>query len=92
MQTAVALGLETLKLFPAGELGPGWIRAMAGPFPDVRFVAVGGVSAANAEDFVDAGAIGVGIASSLDPGELPRLLQRVGKAAHSRLGADRGGR
>ena len=34
-------GFRTLKLFPARELGPGWIRALAGPFPEIRFVAVG---------------------------------------------------
>jgi Entner-Doudoroff aldolase len=74
VQAALALGCTTLKLFPAGELGPGWLRALAGPFPQARFVAVGGITRANAAKFMAAGAIGVGIGSSLDPAELPELL------------------
>jgi Entner-Doudoroff aldolase len=77
VQAALALGCRTLKLFPAHELGPGWIRALAGPFPDARFVAVGGVSAADAADFVAAGAIGVGVGAALDPAVLPALLQEL---------------
>jgi 2-dehydro-3-deoxyphosphogluconate aldolase/(4S)-4-hydroxy-2-oxoglutarate aldolase len=77
VQEALASGFRTLKLFPARELGPGWIRALAGPFPEVRFVAVGGVTAANASEFVEAGAIAVAIGSGLDPTELPALLERL---------------
>jgi 2-dehydro-3-deoxyphosphogluconate aldolase/(4S)-4-hydroxy-2-oxoglutarate aldolase len=77
VQAALALGCRALKLFPAGELGPAWIRAYAGPFPKARFVAVGGVSAANAGDFIAAGAIGVGIGGALDPAVLPDLLAEL---------------
>jgi 2-dehydro-3-deoxyphosphogluconate aldolase / (4S)-4-hydroxy-2-oxoglutarate aldolase len=77
VQEALASGFRTLKLFPARELGPGWIRALAGPFPEVRLVAVGGVTAANASEFVEAGAIAVAIGSGLDPAELPALLERL---------------
>ncbi len=77
VQEALASGFRTLKLFPARELGPGWIRALAGPFPEIRFVAVGGVTAANASEFVEAGAIAVAIGSGLDPTELPALLERL---------------
>jgi 2-dehydro-3-deoxyphosphogluconate aldolase / (4S)-4-hydroxy-2-oxoglutarate aldolase len=79
VQAALELGLQTLKLFPAGELGHGWIRAMAAPFPQVRFVAVGGVSAANADEFIDAGVIGVGLGSGLVDADLPALLARLGR-------------
>ena len=85
VQAALALGCRTLKLFPAGELTPAWIRALAGPFPDARLVAVGGITAANAEEFVDAGAIGVAIGSGLDPASLrPLLGQLRNAAAHGR--------
>jgi Entner-Doudoroff aldolase len=86
VQAAVRLGCRTLKLFPAGALGPGWIRALAGPFPDVDFVAVGGLSAANAEEFVAAGAVAVGIGSGLDENELRELLERLRSAASARAG------
>jgi 2-dehydro-3-deoxyphosphogluconate aldolase/(4S)-4-hydroxy-2-oxoglutarate aldolase len=77
VQEALASGLRTLKLFPARELGPSWIRALAGPFPEVRFVAVGGVTAANASKFIEAGAIAVGIGSGLDLTDLSALLERL---------------
>jgi 2-dehydro-3-deoxyphosphogluconate aldolase/(4S)-4-hydroxy-2-oxoglutarate aldolase len=77
VQAALALDCRTLKLFPARELGPGWIPALAGPFPDARFVAVGGVSVGDAADFVAAGAIGVGIGAALDPSVLPDLLREL---------------
>jgi Entner-Doudoroff aldolase len=76
-QRAVALGCQTLKLFPAGALGPAWLRALAGPFPHVDFVAVGGIDATNAPAFVEAGAVGVGIGSALEPSQLPALVRRL---------------
>jgi 2-dehydro-3-deoxyphosphogluconate aldolase / (4S)-4-hydroxy-2-oxoglutarate aldolase len=77
VQAAIGNGFRTLKLFPARDLGAGWIRALSGPFPETAFVAVGGITAANAEDFIAAGAVGVGIGSGLDADELPALLERL---------------
>lgn len=37
-------GITTAKLFPAEALGgPDYLRALAGPFPEVRFCATGGI-------------------------------------------------
>jgi 2-dehydro-3-deoxyphosphogluconate aldolase/(4S)-4-hydroxy-2-oxoglutarate aldolase len=76
-QAALAIGCRTLKLFPASALGPAWIRALAGPFPSARFVAVGGVTPENARDFVAAGAIGVGIGTALEPKALRQVLRSL---------------
>lgn len=74
IQAAGRIGLRWLKVFPASALGPGWIRAMRGPFPAARFVATGGVDAANARQFLDAGAHVVAVGSALeDPGQLAKL-------------------
>ncbi|MFF2390576.1 bifunctional 4-hydroxy-2-oxoglutarate aldolase/2-dehydro-3-deoxy-phosphogluconate aldolase [Agromyces sp. NPDC058104] len=68
------LGLRWQKAFPAAELGVSWIRAMHGPFADVRFVATGGISAANAASFLAGGASAVAIGSALeDATQLPAL-------------------
>jgi len=49
VQRALALGCTDLKLFPAGVLGgPDLIRALGGPFPQVRFVPSGGIDASTA--------------------------------------------
>ncbi|GAA1750849.1 bifunctional 4-hydroxy-2-oxoglutarate aldolase/2-dehydro-3-deoxy-phosphogluconate aldolase [Agromyces humatus] len=74
VQAAMALGLTWLKAFPASVLGPGWFRAMAGPFPAARFVATGGMDASNAGAFLDAGVRTVAVGSALeDPAQLPAL-------------------
>ncbi|UOE45731.1 bifunctional 4-hydroxy-2-oxoglutarate aldolase/2-dehydro-3-deoxy-phosphogluconate aldolase [Agromyces larvae] len=80
VQAAVREGLTWLKAFPASELGPGWIRAMHGPFPNVSFVATGGVSAENATGFLDAGCRVVALGSAFEDeqslGRVAALLAR----------------
>ena len=74
VQAAVKEGLTWVKAFPASLLGTGWFRAMRGPFPDVTFVATGGMDAANARSFLDAGVRVVAVGSALeDPSQLPAL-------------------
>ena len=60
---AKALGLTWLKAFPASLLGPEWIRAMKGPFPDVQFVGTGGMKAVTARGYLSAGLSVVGLSS-----------------------------
>jgi 2-dehydro-3-deoxyphosphogluconate aldolase/(4S)-4-hydroxy-2-oxoglutarate aldolase len=60
---AKALGLSWLKAFPASLLGPEWVKAMKGPFPDVQFVATGGMKAATAGTYLAAGVSVVGLSS-----------------------------
>ncbi|MDR6508460.1 bifunctional 4-hydroxy-2-oxoglutarate aldolase/2-dehydro-3-deoxy-phosphogluconate aldolase [Arthrobacter oryzae] len=60
---AKAFGLSWLKAFPASVLGPDWIKAMKGPFPDVRFIATGGMRAATTNLYLDAGVSVVGLSS-----------------------------
>jgi 2-dehydro-3-deoxyphosphogluconate aldolase / (4S)-4-hydroxy-2-oxoglutarate aldolase len=62
---ARAYGFSVLKLFP-GELGGiGHLKSLRGPFPDLHFMPTGGVNNANIQDWANAGAIAVGIGSSL---------------------------
>jgi len=78
IQRCARLGLRWLKAFPAASLGPGWISAMHGPFPEMRFVATGGVSVANADQFLAAGARAVSLGSALaDPDQLDALSRLV---------------
>ncbi|WP_246407238.1 bifunctional 4-hydroxy-2-oxoglutarate aldolase/2-dehydro-3-deoxy-phosphogluconate aldolase [Nocardiopsis aegyptia] len=65
---AVRLGVTAVKAFPASILGPAWISAIAGPFPELRVVATGGVNARSAPDYLRAGALGVGVGRSLTAG------------------------
>ena len=61
---AVAAGCRWLKVFPAASLQPAWFSAIRGPFPTVRLVATGGVTAATARSFLDAGASAIGVGSA----------------------------
>lgn len=74
VQLAVSLGLTWLKAFPATWLGSGWFRHIRGPFPQVRFVATGGLDASNVEEFLDAGVRVAAVGSALeDASQLERL-------------------
>ena len=77
VQAALGLGCAAVKIFPADLLGPAWFRALRGPFPRARLVAVGGVTHANARAFVEAGAVGVGMGSGLQIGALAELLREL---------------
>lgn len=61
-----ALGLDALKLFPSDTVGPAHLRALRSVFPDVAFVPTGGVSAANAAGWFEAGAHALGLAGEFD--------------------------
>lgn len=74
VQAARRLGLVWLKAFPAAQLTAAWIGAQLGPFPQVRFVATGGVDSTNAQGFLDAGARAVAVGGALsDPDQIARL-------------------
>jgi 2-dehydro-3-deoxyphosphogluconate aldolase/(4S)-4-hydroxy-2-oxoglutarate aldolase len=53
-------GAALVKLFPAGAVGADYVRAVRAPLADVPLLATGGVTAANARAFLDAGAAAVG--------------------------------
>jgi len=81
VQSALTAGLTWLKAFPASVLGPQWLTAMNGPFPQARFVTTGGMNAANAGEYLDAGAHVVAVGSALeDPAQLPQLAALLGAA------------
>ena len=65
IMAARAQGSEVVKLFPAGVMGPGYVRDLRGPYPDLSLLVVGGVTADNAAEFMRAGAVGVGVGSYL---------------------------
>lgn len=50
---ALDAGFDTVKLFPAAQAGGlGMLKAMAGPFPQVRFCPTGGIDATSAPSFL----------------------------------------
>lgn len=63
--TAYDNGADFVKLFPAGNLGVGYIKSVCGPLNHIPFLAVGGINAANRADFIKAGVKGVGVGGNL---------------------------
>lgn len=62
---AVELGADFVKVFPAGSVGPGHVSAMRGPLDQLPIIPTGGVNLDNAGEFVEAGALAVGVGSAL---------------------------
>lgn len=53
LMTAMAAGYCSCKFFPAENAGGvGTLKALAGPFPEARFIATGGLSIANAPGYL----------------------------------------
>jgi len=54
--TAWEAGADMVKVFPANVLGPGYLKAVHGPLPQIPLVPTGGVTAKTAGEFIHAGA------------------------------------
>lgn len=90
---AYAAGADFVKVFPAGDLGAGYIKALSGgPYPHIPLLAVGGVSEKNAGEFLKAGALGVGIGGNLTKRELIAAgnYEEITKTARAVVEACRG--
>jgi 2-dehydro-3-deoxyphosphogluconate aldolase / (4S)-4-hydroxy-2-oxoglutarate aldolase len=61
------LGSDVVKLFPGSMLGPDYMKALKGPFPNIPMMPTGGVSVDNVHQWFKAGAFAVGAGSELCP-------------------------
>jgi 2-dehydro-3-deoxyphosphogluconate aldolase / (4S)-4-hydroxy-2-oxoglutarate aldolase len=90
INAAMELGADAVKLFPAASLGIGYMRAVSAALPQVPFIPTGGITADDAQQWLDAGALAVGVGGHLTSGdpagiedrarELVRRLSRAGAA------------
>jgi 2-dehydro-3-deoxyphosphogluconate aldolase / (4S)-4-hydroxy-2-oxoglutarate aldolase len=78
-------GATFVKLFPGSSLGAAHVRELRGPLPEIETIVTGGVDATNAVDFLDAGAVAVGVGSAIvrASAEERRLLVAAIAAARS---------
>jgi 2-dehydro-3-deoxyphosphogluconate aldolase/(4S)-4-hydroxy-2-oxoglutarate aldolase len=65
IHTAWRLGADLVKVFPADQLGPAYIRNVKAPLPQVRLVPTGGVTVETIAAYKRAGADGFGVGSPL---------------------------
>ena len=70
-------GADVVKVFPAGRLGPDYLKDLHGPFPQIALMPTGGISPDDAAAYLKAGAVAVGLGGNLTrlaPGESPATL------------------
>ncbi len=61
-------GADAVKVFPVDAVGPGYLKALRGPLPQVRLLPTGGIDLTNAAAYLKAGACALGVGGSLvDP-------------------------
>lgn len=69
--TAWQMGASAVKVFPVQSLGgANYIKSLQGPLGTIPLIPTGGVTLENALDFLQAGAIAVGLSGALFPQEL----------------------
>jgi Entner-Doudoroff aldolase len=59
------LGASAVKVFPATQFGTAYLKELKGPLSKINLLPTGGVSIQNIEGFFKAGAVGVGMGSTL---------------------------
>ncbi len=62
---ALEAGASVIKLFPGGMVGPGYVKALKGPLPEIPLIPTGGVSPDNMQDWLAAGLVAAGIGGNL---------------------------
>ncbi len=65
IQAAHKAGADFVKLFPATNLGPDYIKAVLAPLSHIKLLAVGGIDCDNMPDYIKAGVCGFGIGSNI---------------------------
>lgn len=87
VMTALELGVDVVKIFPASLGGPSFLSALRGPFPDAPLMPTGGVTPDNLADWFAAGAMAVGAGgdlartASITAGDWADLEARAGRFA-----------
>ncbi len=65
ISNAYAAGADFVKVFPGGNFGVSYIKAIKSPMNHIPMLAVGGIDVSNVDAFMATGISGVGVGSSL---------------------------
>ncbi|MFC0473292.1 bifunctional 4-hydroxy-2-oxoglutarate aldolase/2-dehydro-3-deoxy-phosphogluconate aldolase [Halalkalibacter kiskunsagensis] len=68
--TAYENGADLIKVFPANAVGSSYIKNVKGPLPHIPLMVTGGIDLDNAADYIKAGAVGLGVGSTLVPSKI----------------------
>ncbi len=62
---AYQMGGDIIKVFPATRMGPSYIKDLRAPLPHIPLLPTGGVEAGNAAEWINAGAVALGVGGKL---------------------------
>ncbi|MBV8731529.1 MAG: bifunctional 2-keto-4-hydroxyglutarate aldolase/2-keto-3-deoxy-6-phosphogluconate aldolase [Acidobacteriia bacterium] len=65
---AMECGADIIKVFPGETLGPAFVKAVKGPLPQASLMPTGGVSLENAQAWIKAGCVALGVGGNLTAG------------------------
>jgi len=63
-------GADFVKIFPADQLGPQYIKNILAPLPQLQIIPTGGVTVATVDAFIKAGSVALGVGSGLVNSEI----------------------
>ena len=81
--TAWQAGADVIKIFPANVMGPKYLKDLHGPLPDVPFMPTGGVNLSTAREYLENGAVALGVGGDLinkklmDEGNFAEITSRA---------------
>ena len=81
--TAWQAGADVIKIFPASVMGPKYLKDLHGPLPDVPFMPTGGVNLSTAREYLENGAVALGVGGDLinkklmDEGNFAEITNRA---------------
>ena len=80
---AYKLGADYVKVFPAGNMGADYFKSVSIPLPHIPLLAVGGIKPNDAMAYIEAGAIGIGVAGNFTNREWlkNKEFDKIGKVA-----------
>jgi 2-dehydro-3-deoxyphosphogluconate aldolase / (4S)-4-hydroxy-2-oxoglutarate aldolase len=79
-------GAACVKLFPGSAVGPGYVKAIRGPLPDVPLMPTGGVDEKNLVEWLKTGIVAAGMGGALatgTPEEIEAASRRIMRVVHA---------
>jgi len=83
---AMECGADIVKVFPGEILGPAFVKAVKGPLPQAALMPTGGVSLKNVGQWIEAGAVAVGVGGNLTAGAKSGDYASITKLAREFVG------
>ena len=76
--TAWRAGASAVKVFPANAVGgASYLKSLKAPLPQIELIPTGGISLKNVAEFIEAGALAVGVGADLVQGDAASITAKA---------------